>query len=606
VSNLAAYFPGLDAVPHVREPVFRVEVAGHWRPLLRPVAIRQRAGAVPRVRLAMEAGQLVRGGSRWLVESALRAIEPDELVTVDLVRGGALSLRACETVRLFEGYVDGPAFTYSPGEEQAGFWAADRSASLLAHRVHGQYVEGSRASPLWRNGIDLVFNPDGRPNMADAPYDPPQGRSCRLFAAPDAGGADHWTADQAANYLVSFYADAAWLGLPTAAELTKRFGDEVLENVRVEGRTLLEALEQLGRRTGLRATVALSRRASGELARSLVFVGRGLGRRLSLYHQMPGETFTLARTAMEAADVEIAWADAPAELRLAADVKLYESTFDLVPGWNPASEGQQRETYRRSGNPGFADVADVYRKWVLNEAGDYTGAPYSAGPAYDFASLFGSSEYLTRRRRFLPTVSTDAAGESYGVYVEVSYDGGATFSRFRGPVRVLRDECGVYLASDQLPPELFHAAERDDLAVRASASVESDARLGIVVERPGLQADHRGRRIWMDVSDQYHWRKVDADSIFCGGPSREVDDTERLAFLAADLWQAERHAPAPCRVGLPFFSASYRVGDCIDGVRYRYARLRRSAAGIDTDPLVEGVRQYWTPGEGWRTELALI
>jgi len=606
VSNLAAYFPGLLAVPHVREPVFRVEVAGHWRPLLRPVAIEQRAGAVPRVRLAMEAGQLVRGGQRWLVESALHAVGPDDLVTVDLVRGGALSLRACDTVRLFEGYVDGPALAYGPAEERGGFWAADRSASLLGGRVHGQYVGASGGAPLWLSGIDLVFNPDGRPNMSDAPYDPPEGRSRRLFAAPDAGDADHWTADEAANYLVSFYADAAWLELPSAAELAKRFGDEVLENIRVEGRTVLEALEQLGSRVGLRATVALSRRASGELARSLVFVGRGLGRRISLYHQMPGEAFTLAKTAMESADVEIAWADAPAELRLAADVKLYESTFDLVPGWDPALEGQERETYRRSENPDFADHADVYRKWVLNEAGDYTGEPYGAGPAYDFASLFGTSDYLGRRRRFLPTVSTDAAGESYGVYVEVSYDGGETFSRYRGPVRVLRDECGVYLASDQLPPELFHAAEREDLAVRASATVESDARLGVVVERPGLQADHRGRRIWMDVSDQYHWRKVGAASIFHGGSSREVDDTDRLVFLAADLWQAERHAPVPCRIGLPFFSASYRVGDAIDGVRYRYARLKRSAAGIDTDPLVDGVREYWTPGEGWRTELALI
>ena len=44
------------------------------------------------------------------------------------------------------------------------------------------------------------------------------------------------------------------------------------------------------------------------------------------------------------------------------------------------------------------------------------------------------------------------------------------------------------------------AADRDDLAIRVTATVESDARLGVVVERPGLQDDHRGLRLWIDVS----------------------------------------------------------------------------------------------------------
>lgn len=605
MSNLAVFFPQLDAVPRIREPLLRVEVGGHWRPYLRPVAFEQRAGGVPRVRLALDCGQSVRGGSRWLVESALRAIEPDELVTVDLVRGGVVSLRGGSSVRLFEGYVDGPALGYGPGGEEAGFRAVDRSESLLGSRVHGQYVEGSGDDPLWLSGVDLAFNPDGRANMTDSSFGPSGVRERHLFTAPDGDDAEPWTADQAANYLVSFYASAPWLTLPSQAELATLFGTDVLENVRLEGRSVLEALEQLGLRAGLRVSVALARDAAGQLTRSLVFVGRGLGRTISLYHQMPGETFTLTRTAMEGLDAEILWADSPARLELAGDVKLYESTFDLVAGWDPDLEGEERDIYRRSGNPNFADHADVYRKWVLNEAGDYSGEPYNAGDAYDFEPLFGHSEYLPRRRRLLPTVSTDALGESYGVYVEVSYDAGETWSRYRGPVSVLRDECGILLSSDQLPPELFHAADRDELRVRVTATVESDSRLGVLVERPGLQDDHRGRRLWQDVSDEYHHRTVGADSIFHGGPSREVDDSERLIALAADLWAAERHASSPGRVRLPFFSVSYRVGDRIDGIRYRYAWLRRTAAGIQSDPFVEAVRQTFSPTEGWRTELTL-
>ena len=67
----------------------------------------------------------------------------------------------------------------------------------------------------------------------------------------------------------------------------------------------------------------------------------------------------------------------------------------------------------------------------------------------------------------------------------------------------------------------------------------------------------------------------------------------------------DRHAPVPAQIVLPTFSTSYRVGDAIDGVRYRYARLKRKAAGLETDPLIEAVRQEFT-AEGWRTELRLI
>ena len=129
-----------------------------------------------------------------------------------------------------------------------------------------------------------------------------------------------------------------------------------------------------------------------------------------------------------------------------------------MPGWDPGQAGQPREDYRRGGNPDFGQVAEVYRKWVLNEAGDYSGSPWNAGPAYDFGPLFGDAS-MPRRRPLLPTISTDAAGESCGVYVEVSYDAGASYARYAGPVSVLRDECGIYLSSDQLPPELFLAAD---------------------------------------------------------------------------------------------------------------------------------------------------
>jgi len=605
VSNLAVFFPTEPSVPVVREPVFRVEVDGHWRHSLRPTVYEQRAGAVPQLDLELDVGREPGSALRWLPESAMRAIGPDELVTVDLVRGTTLGWRSGGTVRLFEGYIDGPEFGYDAQGERTGFRAVDRSHALLSQRVGGQYVPVEGEPPEWLSGLDLVFNPGGEANMSEADETPGGERPRRLFVAPGSETAEPWTAAEAANYLLGFYASAPWLSLPKRGEITQLFGQEVLEDLRLEGRSVLEALEHLARRIGLRATVALSRDASGKLTRALVFVGRGLGRRVSLYHQMPDQAYARTRTFMERLDAKIAWSEALARVELVGDAKLYESTFELQPGWDPEKENEDPTAYHRSGNPNFAPVANVFRKWVLNEAGDYNDQPWELDGPYDFNTLFEQEAYLPRRRRFLPTISTDGMGESYGVYVELSYDDGDTWTRYQGPVRVLRDECGIHLAGDRLPAALYRAAKHDEYRCRVTATVESDSRLRALAEREDLADDHRGRRQWVDVSSDFHYRVVDAASIFALGPSRAVDDTERLQGLADDLFDAGRHAPVPAQIILPTFSTSYRVGDAIDGVRYRYAWLKREAAGLQTDPLVEAVRQSFT-SQGWRTELTLI
>ncbi|MBN2583388.1 MAG: hypothetical protein JXL80_09985 [Planctomycetes bacterium] len=605
MSNKAVFFASESRVPVVSEPVFRIMVDGHWRAALRPVRYEQRVGDVPRLVLELDVGRALDESERWLPESVLWAAGPEQLVTVDLMRGTTLGWRGGGTVRLFEGYVDGPEFGYDARAERTSLVAVDRSHSLLASRVGGQYVNIEDEDATCLSGLDLVFNPDGRPNMSSEDDTPADERPRRLFVAPDSETAETWSAAEAANYLLAFYGAADWLDLPTRGELSDLLGDEPIENVRLEGRSLLEALEILGRRRGLRVTVALSQDASEQLTRTLVFVGRGLGRRVSLYHQMPEETYDRQRTFLERLDARIAWSESLARIELVGDVEVFESTFELLPGWDPAMEDEDPTAYRRSSNASFNGVTDVFRKWVLNEAGDYNDEPYELDGPYDFSGMFGTTAYLPRRRRLLPSISTDALGQSRGVHVELSYDDGETWLRYEGPVRVLRDECGIYLAGDGLAPALYRAAKTDQLRCRVTAAVESDSRLQVVAERDGLQDEHRGRRRWVDVSSDYHRRVVCSSSIFAGGSSRAVDDTEALQALADELFEADRYAPVSAKVTLPTFSTSYRVGDAVDGIRYRYAWLKRDADGIESDPYVESVAQRFTD-EGWRTELTLI
>jgi len=322
-------------------------------------------------------------------------------------------------------------------------------------------------------------------------------------------------------------------------------------------------------------------------------------------HQMPGETYDRRRTFLERLDAEVAWCDAAARIEVAGDVALYESTFELQPGWDPSQEDADVTAYRRSAGSAFDAVADVFRKWVLNEAGDYCGSPWELSGPYDFSGVFGTESYLPRRRRLLPSISTDALGQSRGVQVELSYDGGTTWRRYGGAVRVLREECGVYLAGDRLSSELYRAAKAGDLRCRVTASVESDARLTATAAREGLASEGRGRRRWVDVSGDFRRRVVCASSVWSGGPSTARDDTAALEALAAALFESQRYAPVRGTAVLPTFSTSYRVGDAVDGVRYRYARLKRDDDGIESAPYVASVTQRWTE-EGWRTELELV
>jgi len=603
MSNTAVYFAEESRVPVVREPVLRVEVGGHWRAGLRPVRCRQSAGDVPRLWLELDTGRAAGDAQRWLPESVLNAVRPGDRVTVDLVRGTTLGLRGGATVRLFDGYVEGPRFGYDAGGERTLLEAVDRSDALVRGRVGGQYARVGE-DVLWLSGLDLTFNPDGVGNMSAADVSPSGERARRVFVAAGGAGAEAWTASEAANYLLAYYGAASWLELPARAELSRWFGHEVLENVRVEGRSLLEALEVLGSRRGVRATVALAQDGSGGLTRSLVLVGRGRGRRAPLLHQMPGETYDRRRTFLERLDVEVAWCDSAARIEVMGDVALYESTFELHPGWDPSKEDEDETAYRRSAGASFEAVADVFRKWVLNEAGDYCGSPWQLPGPYDFSEVFGTTAYLPRRRRLLPSISTDALGQSRGVQVELSYDGGTTWRRYGGAVRVLREECGVYLAGDRLSAELYRAAKAGLLRCRVTAAVESDERLRATAEREGWASEGRGRRRWVDVSRDYRRRVVCASSVWSGGPSTARDDTAALESLASALFESQRYAPVRGTAVLPTFSLSYRVGDAVEGVRYRYARLRRNDDGIESAPYVASVTQRWTE-EGWRTELEL-
>jgi len=152
---------------------------------------------------------------------------------------------------------------------------------------------------------------------------------------------------------------------------------------------------------------------------------------------------------------------------------IVESTFELVGGWDPALEGESSDTYDRALSADFAAFANVYRRWVLNEDGFYTGAPYERGPAFDLAALFDREPIAPTPLPFLDCVTLDDAGGARDPIVEYSVDAGATWSRWAGRVRVLDDRAGVYLDDATLPGAYLDAALADAARVRVTAALRS-------------------------------------------------------------------------------------------------------------------------------------
>lgn len=189
-------------------------------------------------------------------------------------------------------------------------------------------------------------------------------------------------------------------------------------------------------------------------------------------------------------------------------------------------------TFCPSTNPEFHRVRDVYRKWCLNEAGDYTCQPYDRGQPYDLTGVFEGGTYVRRRRRFWPTLSTDSQGRSLGYSLEVSYDDGLNWWQYSHAFNNLLDECGIWLSGDQLDVDTWVAALKGTLRFRVTAALVSDERLICIVANGPVGSTAPVVDHVLTLTRRFQYRKVSAHSVLAGaegfGKPNVVDDTGAL------------------------------------------------------------------------------
>ncbi|HUX02676.1 MAG TPA: hypothetical protein VMY35_17075 [Phycisphaerae bacterium] len=594
--NCAAHFGTGSVVPVLAAPRVAVSLDGQPAPRVMLQTVRSEMGAAPRAAFSVGFGRSAREGADVRLEAAAPEIRPGRLVRASLLRGGVLPGADRADLVLFEGCIREVETQFGPDDEALRFEAEDLAADVLRRRVGGQRIEtaGGDAEPA--EGLDLEFNPGGRSNASGALYDPGDGDPYMIFAPTSPGGAVAWTLNEAVAHLLAEF--ASWDGwhLPSCAWVRQALEPVPLRDVSLEGQTLGEALEALLEPVGGRLVVEVEPGPLG-VSRFLRLWLPDRAIRVWLAHQPVGGTFHPTGTHFSGLAAKMQFAESPRRYVARGDRKVFESTFALVAGWDDAQASYDPDEFSPSANPEFDGVRDVFRKWVLNEAGEYSGEPYNRGPSPDFGALFEGEPYVRRHRRFLPSLSRDGLGRSRGVYIEILLDAGATWQRLHLAARILEGEAGLYLTDDPLPPDYIRAVMGGYVQIRVTAAIESDTRL--VAERVagdgGDGGDLPGRTRFLSVPTGYRYRKRSAASRFQGDPADEADDSARLQELVDAAFEADRRCPSPGRIRVPYLAFGRRVGDCLAGIRGRRLELARRHTGYETDPAICRVTLQFTP-----------
>jgi hypothetical protein len=320
------------------------------------------------------------------------------------------------------------------------------------------------------------------------------------------------------------------------------------------------------------------------------------------------------------------------------DVKRYEVTVPLWPGWLPtvnldnvAAENRQMakllaltpdqvkalgtqvvfydwyRRYHRHG-PYYNQNAQVGRLWILNEDGAFSGSAYNRDPPFDnyrafnFRSVlpsgeFGPSGWTRRPRPFDDTLSVSADGQSLGVYVEVSFDSGATWSPVTGAVSVLKDRAGIHFDCDNLTEitprgiepgyqNLWYAIIDGTFRVRSTAVIEGDDRLMATfgpdeLGSPTLQTNTAIIR--RPGSLKFASRSLGGSVLYpeLQGGTQERDDSAAVALLAEWLARTRQDRQVRITPTIPWIETGYAVGERIAELAGRSLRFA-TTVGAET------------------------
>ena len=564
MSNRIDFFQSAQSRLALPAMTVSIQVDGRLCPVAEPLEIVR--GGWPEfgwVRLTYNPAAYT-GGNPAAAEDVEAEFAMGKPVCIRQYYNGVPPSAAAFSLPIFCGRIEGVKTTLGPKGQRVEIVARDFSAELSRITVYGQRVAGEGDSTLFLAGLDAVFNPDGKANANSGPA-LVNGKSYTVFCAEPSQGR-LWRYTEVVDYLLSEYLPGGQLQIPETERLAALTENQIVRDLDVTGLSLLDALHRCCERIGLQFKFVPRLAATGP-SQAIVFYKGGTGRVVELNLQQAGERLGISKTNIAGLNSSKSFWPITHRYIGQGDFKVYEASFDLVKAWDAGLQDTKYDEFSPSTNPDFYQVRDVYRKWCLNEAGDYTTEPYNQGDVFDFSKIFGTGNYAHRRRRFWPALTADKQGKSLGYFLQVSWDGGDNWWQYLYAFNNLLDECGIWLSSDQLDMDTWVAALKGVLKFRITVSVISDERLMCEAADGPVNSTAPVVEHLITLPRQFKYRKVSPQSIFASssdealGVADEVDDTNALYEFIRHKADASGEIIETADVQTPHLVLNYEVGD---------------------------------------------
>jgi len=479
---------------------------------------------------------------------------------------GILPGAATFALPIFSGQIENTETRRTTGGEKLEIIARDSSMNLKHLSVYGQRLAKANGSNIFMAGLDTVFNPDGKGNANQTTIDL-DCKSYTVFCGETLQGR-FWTCAEVIDYLLCEYVSAGQLKTPSFSRLQALTENQIVRDLDVTGLNLAQALHRCCERVGLKFKF-VPRPADDGPGQVIVFYRAGTGRVVELNCQPAGQRLSISKTNIVEMHSRKKFWPVTHKYIGQGDFKIYEATFELIKAWEAGLEQNNYDNLSPSTNPNFCQTKDVYRKWCLNEAGQYSEPPYNQGDAFDFSQIFQSSNFVHRRRRFWPALTTDVQGHSLGYFLQVSYDSGQSWWQYFHAFNILLDECGVWLSSDRFDMDTWAAALQGFLRFRITASVVSDQRLTAVAVNGPVNSTAPVVEHVITLPRQFKYRKVSDQSIFTEaagqtlGKPNEVDDSAALYEFIRQTAATSSEVIETFDIQTPSLMFDYRLGDIV-------------------------------------------
>jgi len=468
---------------------------------------------------------------------------------------------------IFSGQIESSETQIKADGEKVEIIARDFSVNLKRLSVYGQRLAKQDGSSIFLNGLDTIFNPDGKGNANQTTINH-DGKNYIVFYGEFTHGR-LWTYAEVINYLLCEYLLAGQLKTPSFSRLQALTENQIIRDLDVTGLNLIEALHRCCERIGLKFKF-VPRLAETGPDQAIVFYRAGTGRVVELNCQPAGQQISISKTNIAQLHSRKNFWPVTHKYIAQGDFKIYEATFELIKAWDPGLEYNNYDSFSPSTNPSFCQVKDVYRKWCLNETGQYSSPPYNQGDAFDFSQIIQSNNFVHRHRRFWPCLTTDVQGRSLGYFLLVSYNNGQNWWQYLHAFNILLDECGVWLSSDQFDMDTWAAAIQGSLRFRITASVVSDERLTAVAINGPVNSTAPVVKHILTLPRQFKYRKISDQSIFTE-PSSQAFGTPDEVDDSAALREFIRHTAATAsefietfNIQTPSLMFHYQLGDIVN------------------------------------------